>query len=137
MPSKREQVLQAVEALVQAALPTADVGRNRTSPVRLTAGGAVTIRDGDPGDPEVDLSPLRYNYSHGIPLAFAAETPAALDAMMQAVGAAVLADRTLGGLCEYLEAVAPDGESLDAGGAEAAAQAEAGLMAHYATASPL
>lgn len=137
MASKREQVLQAIVALVQAALPTADVQRNRSSPVRVGAGGAVTILDGDPGEPEVDLCPLTYNYSHGVPLAFAGASMAAVDDMMRAVGAAVEADRTLGGLCHFLETVAPDGEPLDAAGAEAAAQAEAGLRAEYSTSSPL
>lgn len=137
MASKREEVLQAVEALVRAALPGADVERNRSSAVRLTAAGAVTIGDGDPGEPEIDLCPLTYNYSHGVPLTFAAPDMASLDTMMRAVGAAVEADRFLGGRVDFVETVAPDGEALDAGGTEAAVQAEAGLMAHYSTPSPL
>jgi hypothetical protein len=137
MASAREQVLQALEALVRAALPGADVARSRTATVRLGPGGAVTLFDGDPGEPEIDLSPLTYNYAHTIPLAFAAGDATSVDAMQRAVGAAVEADRSLGGLCQFLETTAPDGEALDVAGAESAAQSSAAIVAHYSTRSPL
>jgi hypothetical protein len=139
MSSKREAVLVAVTALVVAALPGADVARNRTAAIRLGPGGAVTVDDGDPGEPEVDfgLGAPVYNYSHRIGLAFAAGDATTVDALMRALGAAVEADRTLGGLVDYLQTVAPDGEALDIAGADAASQASAGLIADYSTTSPL
>lgn len=143
MTSRREQVLAAVESLVRAALPLATVTRNKTKAAEIPSGGAVDISDGDPGEPEVDLSPLTYNYSHPIGLLFARNRTAgltagqALDAMQVAVGQAVAANRTLGGLVDWLETVAPDRGDLDIAGAESGAASEAAIIAHYSTSSPL
>ena len=91
MASKRETVLAAVRALVAATLPNAQVKRNLAKAERIPPGGLVVIRDGDPGEPEVTLSPLSYLYSHRIPLEIAAHESAALsreralDAMLTAI----------------------------------------------------
>jgi len=137
MAGEREAVLAALESLAIAALPGADVKRNRSEATRLGPAGAVSLYDGDPGEPEIDLSPPIYNYAHRIPVVFAAASPAALDLLHRALGAAVEADRTLGGRCQYLETVAPDVEPLDVAGAEASAQSEGAIVAHYSTKSPL
>ena len=106
MASKRETVLAAVKSLVAAALPGAEVKRNLAKAERIPPGGLVVIRDGDPGEPEVSLSPLTYLYSHRIPLEIVAYESATLsreqvlDAMTGVIGAAVMANRTLGGLCD-------------------------------------
>ena len=78
MASKRETVLAAVKSLVAAALPGAEVKRNLAKAERIPPGGLVVIRDGDPGEPEVSLSPLTYLYSHRIPLEIAAYESATL-----------------------------------------------------------
>ena len=78
MASKRETVLAAVKALVAAALPGAEVKRNLAKAERIPPGGLVVIRDGDPGEPEVCLSPLTYLYSHRVPLEIAAYESATL-----------------------------------------------------------
>ena len=76
MTSKREEVLDAIKTLVASALPNADVKRNLAKPERIPPGGLAIIRDGDPGEPEVILSPLIYVYTHRIPIELAAyETP--------------------------------------------------------------
>jgi hypothetical protein len=144
MVSRREEVLEAVRALIAAALPAAKVERNAAKPERIQAGGLVIIRDGDPGDPEVTLSPLTYIYTHRIPveiavLASAAPlTPAqALDATLVAIGTAVEADRTLGGLCDFLEPEAPSTDDLEASGTVAGRWADAVILATYATSNPL
>lgn len=143
MASVSEQVIVAVQALVEAALPVADVDRNRSKPQSVAAGGTVIVRDGDPGEPEVDLSPIAYNYSHRIPLDLGvygtaddtAETR--LDAMRLALAAAVMADRTLGGLCQFLDLQPGDTGDLDAPGAVTGRWAEVVVVADYVTASPL
>lgn len=139
MASVREQVLEAVKALVAAALPSADVERNRAKPRGVGAGGTVIVRDGEPGEPDIDLSPLTYNYSHRIVLEFAVyETGAlTLDQMLVAVGAAVAADRTLGGLCQFLEAEAPSTDDLEQAGAAAGRWAEVAIIASYGTPNPI
>lgn len=139
--SKREQVLQAVLALIETACSGADVKRNAPKPSKPAAGGVVRMRDGDPGEPTVDLSPLTYNFEHKIPLEIlvpgGAGREAALDALMRPIGAAVAADRTLGGLCMFLEVESPTTSDIEATGAETGLWADAAIVAHYATQDPL
>lgn len=143
MASRREEVLEAVKGLIAAALPGAKVERNAAKPERIPSGGLVIIRDGDPGDPEVTLSPLTYIYTHRIPieLAVLAAVPLtreqALDATLVAIGVAVAADRTLGGLCDFIEPEAPSTDDLEATGTIAGRWADAVVVAIYATANPL
>jgi hypothetical protein len=141
--SKREQVLGAVKALLSSALPNADVRRNLAKPERIPPGGLVVIRDGDPGEPEVMLSPLVYVYSHRIPIELAAyetssQTPEqALDEMLGVIGAAVSGDRTLSGLCDFIEAQAPATDDVETAGARAGRWADAAIIAVYGTPDPL
>jgi hypothetical protein len=143
MTSRREQVLDAIKTLIAAALPNADVKRNLAKPERIPPGGLVILRDGDPGEPEVILSPLIYVYSHRIPIEIAAyETSSetreqVLDGMLGAIGAAVVADRTLGGLCDFIEAAAPATEDVETAGAIAGRWADLAIIAVYGTPDPL
>ncbi|MEZ5762808.1 MAG: hypothetical protein R3D69_00185 [Xanthobacteraceae bacterium] len=143
MSSKREQVLDAIKSLLSSALPNADVRRNLAKPERIPPGGLVVIRDGDPGEPEVMLSPLVYVYSHRIPIELAAyETSSqspeqVLDGMLGAIGVAVSGDRTLGGLCDFIEAQAPSTDDVETAGARAGRWADAAIVAVYGTPDPL
>ena len=62
MPTTREAVLAALHARLQplAAL----VLRDEVLPDRIPAAGLIILRDGQLGEPEVTLSPLRYHYQH-------------------------------------------------------------------------
>ncbi len=141
--SKREQVIEAVVALVATALPAAKVERNAAKPERIPSGGLVIVRDGDPGEPEVMFSPLTYLYTHRVPLEIAARESGpqsreqVLDTMLAAIGAAVAADRTLGGLCDFIEAEAPATADIEAAGAQAVRWADAAIVASYGTPDPL
>lgn len=143
MSSKREQVLDAIKALLSSALPNADVRRNLAKPERIPPGGLVVVRDGDPGEPEVMLSPLVYVYSHRIPIELAAyETSSqspeqVLDEMLGSIGVAVSGDRTLGGLCDFIEAQAPATDDVETAGARAGRWADAAIVAVYGTSDPL
>lgn len=143
MSSKREQVLDAMKALLSSALPNADVRRNLAKPERIPPGGLVVVRDGDPGEPEVMLSPLVYVYSHRIPIELAAyETSSqspeqVLDEMLGAIGVAVSGNRTLGGLCDFIEAQAPSTDDVETAGARAGRWADAAIVAVYGTPDPL
>ena len=143
MASRREQVIDAVKALIAAALPAAEVKRNLDKPERIPPGGLVIIRDGDPGEPDVLLSPLSYTYSHRVPVEIAAypsdtlTREQAADAMLAAIGTAVSANRTLGGLCLFLETEAPSTGDLETAGAKSARWAEAAIVAIYVTSNPL
>jgi hypothetical protein len=141
--SKREQVLDAIKSLLSSALPNADVRRNLAKPERIPPGGLVVIRDGDPGEPEVMLSPLVYVYSHRIPIELAAyETSSqspeqVLDEMLGAIGVAVSGNRTLGGLCDFIEAQAPSTDDVETAGARSGRWADAAIVAVYGTPDPL
>lgn len=143
MASKREQVIDAVKALVAGALPFAEVKRNLDKPERIPPGGLVIVRDGDPGEPEVLLSPLAYIYEHRLVIeiaAYASDTQTreqVIDTMLAAIGAGVMADRTLGGLCLFLETEAPSSGDAETAGTKSARWAEAAIVAQYATANPL
>ena len=143
MASKRETVLAAVKSLVAAALPGAEVKRNLVKAERIPPGGLVVLRDGDPGEPKVSLSPLTYLYSHRIPLEIAAYESATLtreqvvDVMLGAIGTAIMANRTLGGLCDWIEAEAPVTDDIEALGALPGRFADLAILAVYATTDPL
>jgi len=138
VPSKREKVIEAVFALVDAATPGTKLARNPDQPEGVPVGGLIIVRDGDPGDPDVDLCPLTYHYQHSIDLEIATYEDGfltreqALDALTAPIGTAVIADRFLGGLCDWLEATAPvtDDVALDR-------SALLSIIAHYSTTDPL
>jgi hypothetical protein len=62
MPTIRELVLAAPHARLQ--LLAALTLRDEVLPERIPAAGLIILRDGQPGDPEFTLSPLRYHYQH-------------------------------------------------------------------------
>ncbi|MCP2080754.1 UNVERIFIED_ORG: hypothetical protein J2W74_001940 [Methylorubrum zatmanii] len=143
MPSKREQVIEAVAALVKAALPKAAHYRNEVKQRAISANGYVNVDDGDPGEPEVTLNPTTWIYEHELPVEVAANATrtvsavARLDTMLQAIGTAVAADRTLGGLCDFLQVAAASTEPLTAEGAPVSRLAVVAIVAVYGTTDPL
>lgn len=62
MPTPRETILAALHARLSALLAT--VLRGEVLPERVPGDGLLIPRDGEPGEPEVTLSPLRYHYQH-------------------------------------------------------------------------
>jgi hypothetical protein len=142
MATKRETILQALFTLLSG-LSGPTVLRNANMPERVPAGGIVILRDGDPGEPEVLLSPPEYVYEHrtDADVVVDAATPAArdsiFDGIMLAIGSAVAADRTLGGLCDYAETAAPVSVDLIVEGAPGFKAATLPIILHYGTADPL
>lgn len=57
MTSKRETILSALAALITGNAAGATVLRNESLPKRVPSAGLVILRDGEPGEPEVTLSP--------------------------------------------------------------------------------
>ena len=141
MPSTRETILQALLAALQTVPAT--VLRGEVLPERVPAEGLLILRDGKPGEPEVTLSPLRYHYEHRAELEVVAQgkTPAdrdaAFDTLTAAIGTALAADRTLGGLCDWTEAEAPRPVDLPVEGAGSLKAAVIPVVLHYSTADPL
>ena len=98
------------------------------------------LRDGEPGEPEVTMSPLRYHYQHSAEIEVVVQSAgrdAAFDSLIASVGAALEADRTLGGLCDWLEPEAPKPVDLPVEGAATVKAASITVVLNYTTVSPL
>jgi hypothetical protein len=138
MPTAREAILKALHNLLQALSATAL--RGDVLPERVPAAGLLILRDGDPGEPEVTISPLRYHYQHRTEIEVVvqgASRDAAFDALISSVGTALAADRTLGGLCDWIEAEAPRPVDLPVEGAASLKAAVIPVVLHYSTDDPL
>ena len=139
MASKRETILAALHARLQAL--TAPVLRGDVLPERISATGLIILRDGKPGEPEVTLSPLTYFYEHRAELEVVIQAgtgrDALFDALVASIGAALATDRTMGGLCDWVEAAAPEPVDLPIEGAAALKAAVITIVLHYATSDPL
>lgn len=138
MPTPREAILTALYARLSA-LPATAL-RGDVLPERVPADGLLILRDGDPGDPEVTMSPLRYHYQHRAEIEAVVQgvdRDGAFDELCASLGSAIVADRTLGGLCDWVEAQAPQPVDLPV---EGAASYKAGvilLTLSYSTSDPL
>jgi hypothetical protein len=138
MSTSRETILTALHARLSP-LP-ATVLRGEVLPERVPANGLLILRDVEPGEPEVTLSPLAYHYQHRAELEAIAQGPdrdSSFETLCASIGTALAADRTLGGLCDWVEAEAPRPVELPV---EGAASLKAGIVAivlHYSTADPL
>ena len=139
MPSSRETILVALHARLQTL--AAPVLRGDVLPERIPATGLIILRDGKPGNPEVTLSPLTYFYEHRADLEVVIQAgtgrDALFDALTAAIGTTLAADRTLGGLCDWVEAEAPEPVDLPIEGASALKAAVIVVVLHYATPDPL
>ena len=139
MPTVRETILSALHAQLQTL--AAPVLRGDVLPERIPATGLIILRDGKPGEPEVTLSPLSYFYEHRAELEVVIQAGTGRDALFDAlaadIGAALALDRTLGGLCDWVEAEAPEPVDLPIEGAAALKAAVIIVVLHYSTADPL
>lgn len=138
MASSRETILAALHARLSA-LPAAAL-RGDVLPERVPADGLLILRDGEPGEPEVTLSPLRYHYQHRAEIEAVvqgATLDATFDTLCTSIGASIAADRTLGGLCDWVEAEAPRPVDLAVEGAASLKAAVIPVILHYSTADPL
>ena len=139
MPTTRELVLAALHERLQslAALTL----RDDVLPERIPAAGLIILRDGQPGEPEVTLSPLRYHYQHRAELEVIVQSgtgrASAFDNLIAAIGLAFEADRTLGGLCDWVEPEAPASVDLPIEGAATLKAAVITVVLHYSTLGPL
>jgi hypothetical protein len=91
LPTARETVLAALHArlLSLAALTL----RDEVLPERIPATSLIILRDGQPGEPEVTLSPLRYHYQHRAELEVVVQAPNgranAFDSLIASIGTAL------------------------------------------------
>ena len=139
MPTTRETILAALQARLQTLAAT--VLRDEVLPERIPPTGLIILRDGQPGEPEVTLSPLRYHYQYRTELEVVVQAPngraTAFDSLIATIGTALEADRTLGGLCDWVEPEAPASVDLPVEGAAALKAAVITINLHYTTTGPL
>ncbi len=138
MPTPRETILAALHARL--ASLTATALRGDVLPERVPSAGLLILRDGEPGEPEVTLSPLRYHYQHRAEIEAVvqgASRDAAFDTICASIGVAIATDRTLGCLCDWVEAEAPRPVDLAVEGAAGLKAAVIPVVLHYSLADPL
>jgi hypothetical protein len=142
MPTRREEVLAALYERLRT-IPDALVKREEPLPEKVPAGGLVILRDGDPGEPEVLLSPLSYLWRHRaeieavVQIAPAEAATAALDALLLEIDAVLAADRSLSGLVDWLDWGGPQTRDLALDGAAGLRAAVVPVFLHFETSSPL
>lgn len=140
MPTTRETILTALADLLRT-IPHVPVLRGEVLPERIPPAGLMILRDGTPGEPGVTLSPPTYHFQHRAELEMivqsATDRDALFDALVAQVGAVLAADRTLTGLCDWVEPEATEPVDLPV---EGAASLKAGIIPitlHYATSDAL
>lgn len=119
MSQSRTAALAGLEDLICAAITGANAEFVRDpeyDPV-ATASGLVIMRDGDPGDPDVYLSPVQFCWEHKVAFEILVQGPdraATTEALIALIDPACAQDRTLGGLVDDARVIdAPDGEDND------------------------
>ncbi len=140
--SVRETALKALHAALSR-IPGPIVARNEPEPSRIPTGGLVVLRDGEPGDPDVLLSPTSYIYTHRVEVEVLVQNgnsltrDTAMDTLLQAIGAAISADETLGGAVDKAWPGSPELISEPVEGAAAIKAALAPVFLEYITSTPL
>ncbi|MDT8853810.1 acyl-CoA transferase [Paracoccaceae bacterium Fryx2] len=135
----RETILTALADLLRL-IPFVPVLRGEVLPERVPAAGLLILRDGDPGDPAVTLSPLLYHFQHRAELEVIVQgvaRDAAFATRCGQIGAVISGDHTLGGLCDWIEAEAPRPVDLPVEGAASLKAAVITIVLHYTTTGPL
>lgn len=140
MITRRETVLKVLHEALLGMPGGATMLRNAVLPERIPDAGLLILRDGTPGTPEVTLSPLRWHWQHRAELEVflrGGDLDDRFDALSAAIGALLASDRTLGGICDWIEAEATESADLPIDGASAIRAAVLFVTLHYTTADPL
>lgn len=142
--SKSEAALDALKDAVQAGAPSgAAVERNTVLADTIPDAGMIVVRDGDPGQPEVTLSPVNYHYQHRAEIdilvqgASGAQRDTRADTLRQAVSSAVTSDRTLGGTVDWAEPLPSPPQIFGPDGGDPLKAATLTVVLNYATQDPL
>ncbi len=143
MTSKREQALAGLFLCLKDNVTGLSVLRNEPLPTKVPADGLIILRDGDPGEPEVTLSPTRYHYQHRAEIEALvqhgdpAQRDTALDTLLKTVAQALDGQTSLSGLVDYLHIETPDFLSETVEGAPTIKAAVVPIILEYSTSNPL
>lgn len=143
MTSKREQALAGLFLCLKDNVTGLSVLRNEPLPTKVPADGLIILRDGDPGEPEVTLSPTRYHYQHRAEIEALVQNAdqdardLALDVLLGLLAQALDGHTSLGGLVDYLHIETPDFLSETVEGAPTIKAAVVPIILEYSTSNPL
>lgn len=123
MPTQRERAIQALYTFLKTALEPMVLRRNEVLSTVIPAEGLLILRDGDAGEPEILLSPLRYLYQHRVELevwvqqADSSERDEQFDQLLQRLGVALDRAGTLSDAVDLLHTGSPEfsTESIEGG----------------------
>lgn len=138
----REFILQTLLAQLKT-IDGVTVLRNEAMPEKIPAGGLIILRDGDPGEPEILLSPISYYWQHRAVVEAVvqggdqASRDLALDSLYSKISLVLAVDSTLGGLCDRVIPQAPDSSDVVVEGAAQIKGAIIYILLVYVTADPL
>ena len=144
--SPREQAIGALFAVLgQLSLGAsgAAVKRNAALPERVAEHAFVILRDGEMGEPDVSLSPLTYHWQHQVVIELfvahpdASERDARMDGLLTELAGLIEADRTLGGVIEYVEIGPPKFDELAPDGSSGIKACLLPVVLHYSSSGPL
>ena len=139
MTQTRVGELAALETVVKAAVGAGLFHRDPEKSPPATASGVVIMKDGEPGEPEVILSPVSYAFEHQVEFEIAANGPnrrAVVEALIARIDPALAANRTLGGVVDDARVVAPpDIKEFESEGVGSERSAVLHVQLAYTTAS--
>ena len=123
MPSQREAAISALHVHLSSALTPISVKRNEVLSTAIPSEGLLILRDGDAGEPEVLLSPLRYLYQHRVELevwvqqADSGDRDEQFDQLLQRLGVALDSAGTLNDAVDLIHTGSPEfsTESIEGG----------------------
>ena len=136
----REAIKAALADSIGAALPDARLegfGGAPAKPGAIGADGLVELEGISDGEQSVDLNPFTYHKTARFDLVVAARTADAAGAMLAAIGAAIEADRTLGGASEWADAEGGDFDDQTQAGSAGHCEVRITVSAEYTTTNPL
>ena len=141
---KSDLVLAALFAALEDAMPRGvTILRNDPLPNALPTAGIVILRDGDPGEPEITMSPLTYEYEHAAELEVivtdktSTKRDAKFSKLAKAISGAISADRTFGGLTLWAVPEAPEPADIPIASATPLKAAVIPIRLTYTTSDPL
>ena len=141
MASKREAALTMLYKILEDGLGGVPVKKNANLPEKVPESGLCIVSDGKPGEPQVTLSPLTYHYAHSVPVEIFVpiddDPDSLLDELAVRVGTILAKERTLKGLCDWVEAAAPETDELVDLGMAGIKAALITVTLHYDTQDPL
>lgn len=143
MTSRREQALAGLFLCLKDNVTGISVLRNEPLPTKVPNEGLIILRDGDPGKPEVTLSPTRYYYQHRVEIealvqhAEQMQRDLALDSLLKILAQALDGQTSLGGLVDYLHIETPEFLSETVEGAPTIKAAVVPVILEYSTSNPL